>query len=94
MLHSTPRGWAFTNIDFSPHREQTQQVKVLKRLGLGRGRKRDVSENVDVTVTGFAQADKDEEGDHPQNMLDAMRRAVNEGGYKGLYKGMNVSLQG
>lgn len=94
MLHSTPRGWAFTNIDFRPHREQTQQVKVLKGCVWGRGRKRDVSEKVDVTVTGFAQADKDEEGDHPRNMLDAMRRAVNEGGYKGLYKGMNVSLQG
>jgi hypothetical protein len=53
-----------------------------------------VSESEDVTLTGFAQADKDEEGDHPRNMLDAMRRAVNEGGYKGLYKGMNVSLPG
>lgn len=38
------------------------------------------------------QADKGEEGGHPRNMLDAMRRAVDEGGFKGLYKGMNVSL--
>ncbi|GAQ78886.1 peroxisomal adenine nucleotide carrier [Klebsormidium nitens] len=38
------------------------------------------------------QADKDEEGGHPRNMLDAMRRAVDEGGFKGLYKGMNAQI--
>lgn len=43
-------------------------------------------------MLGALQADKDEEGGHPRNMLDAMRRAVDEGGFKGLYKGMNVSL--